>query len=649
MDITTRVRLHTLLALVCLVLVNALPSASARAALGPRSATPASTIQSGGPTDPGELGAFLDAVLPAQLAAAHIPGAAVAVVRDGRVLVARGYGDADRERGAPVDADRTLFRLGSLDKVFVATAVMQLVEGGQLDLHADVNTYLTDFQVPATYPQPITLAHLLTHTAGFEDRAELARTADDLLPPGEYLARHLPARVRPPGELAVYSNPGWTLAGYIVAQVAGIPFERYVEEHILRPLAMGRSTFRQPVPPELAAQLAVGYTGTDGAYRPGAFEYIQGAPAGVMSATAGDMAHFLVAQLQLGRYGEGRILGETGALALQRRQFAQAPAVAGLTYGFEERHLNGRRLLWKDGDTTLFASALALLPEERTGLFVAYNGPGGQVARRDLLRDFLDHYYPAAPAAPTPSANAPEGLGQFAGSYRSARIPTTTFAKLQALFDTRQVRATPDGTLLAPDGQGRDRRWVAVAPLVFQEEAGAETLTFRADPRGRITHLFLGNEPTTAFAKVAWYDAPPVHLATLTIGIPLLLSAVVLLPLGPLRARRRAAVGGPHLPGLARALAGAVGALQLLFVAGLVATLGDPTQLAFGPPPLLRAALAAALLGAILTGGLVVGTALGWRRRYWGLPGRLHYTLVAAAALAFVGELAYWNLLGFRF
>ena len=207
------------------------------------SATPASAHQPyqipaslPGAIDPQELASFLDGVLPAQLEAHHVPGAAVAVVQDGRLVLARGYGTADREQGVPVVADRTLFRVGSVGKTVTWTAVMQLVEQGKLDLHADVNTYLTAFKVPATYPQPITLAHLLTHTAGFDDKGGiLARDPADLQPLGAFLSASLPARVRPPGELAAYSNHGTALAGYIVEQVSGVALRSVRRGAHLRP------------------------------------------------------------------------------------------------------------------------------------------------------------------------------------------------------------------------------------------------------------------------------------------------------------------------------------------------------------------------------------------------------------------------------
>ncbi|WP_163993173.1 serine hydrolase [Pyxidicoccus caerfyrddinensis] len=220
----------------------------------------ASAARAPGPSDPVELGAFLDGVIAAQLKATGTPGATVAVVRNGRVLYSRGHGYADLEQRRPV-GDETLFRIGSISKLFTWTAVMQLAEQGRLELDADVNSYLKGFQLPATYPEPITLRHLMSHTAGFEanDVGGLLQDASGLEPLGQVLARDIPARVRPPGVAASYSNYGAALAGLVVEQVSGRPFEVYIEEAILKPLDMRHSTFRQPPPPGLAEKLATGY------------------------------------------------------------------------------------------------------------------------------------------------------------------------------------------------------------------------------------------------------------------------------------------------------------------------------------------------------------------------------------------------------
>src|SRR5690606_36159751 len=120
-----------------------------------------------------------------------------------------------------------------------------------------INEYL-DFTIPDTYPEPITLQLLLTHTPGFEDIGQglFKLSADEMQPLDEYLRTHIPARVYPPGEVGAYSNIGTALAGYIVERVSGQPFDEYVEQHIFEPLGMAHSTFRQPLPAGLAPHMS---------------------------------------------------------------------------------------------------------------------------------------------------------------------------------------------------------------------------------------------------------------------------------------------------------------------------------------------------------------------------------------------------------
>src|SRR5918997_375789 len=229
---------------------------------------PTALSQQQGPTDPAEMEAFLNEELSREMEKHHIAGAAVSVVKDGELFFAKGYGSADLENNIPVDPEQTIFPIGSVTKLFTWTAVMQLAEQGKLDLDADIDKYL-DFRIPDTYPQPITLENLMTHTAGFEDRRfeQLALDADDQVPTREWLISHMPARIRPPGDVAAYSNYGTALAGDIVARVSGEPYEQYIQEHILNPLDMVHTTARSPMPAELREDASVGYTYEDGAFK----------------------------------------------------------------------------------------------------------------------------------------------------------------------------------------------------------------------------------------------------------------------------------------------------------------------------------------------------------------------------------------------
>lgn len=629
---------------------------SATAAFGAEP-PPVATAPTGVLADPLEVEAFIDGVMAEQLKSYHIPGATVAVVADGELLFAKGYGYADLAARRPVDAERTLFRVGSTSKLFTWTAVMQLVERGKLDLDADVNEYLTDFKVPPAFGEPVTLGELLSHTGGFEDSPMgiFAARAEDLKPLSAYFEENVPARVFPPGEIPSYSNYGTALAGYIVELVSGMPYERYVEENIFEPLAMTRSTFREPVPPALEADVAVGYKFGGGAFVPQHFEWLIPYPAGSMTATATDMARFMAAHLQEGRYGERRILGEAAAREMHRRLFTPDPRVNGSAHGFLEMTVNGERVLWHPGDTVCFHTALALFPERGAGLYVSYNSVDGKRARFDLLNAFADRYFPTTKEpAPQPRPGAANAAARYAGSYVTSRGTFTKIWKFVTFFSSSAMSVTPDGYLIAPGGMGRPPcRYVEVEPGTFRRVEADGTLgdklVFAVDEGGRVTHAFFGNDPTSALIKVPWYEGASFQRFVLALCILFFLSAIFTWPVAWFLGRRRKRPRGPFLARLARLCAWWLSVLNLVFLVSVVTYFQGLADAPYGVTAGLKGALVISIVTAVLAVGVAVLAVVAWVKKFWRVPGRVHYTLVAAAAVAFVLWLNYWNLLGFRY
>jgi CubicO group peptidase (beta-lactamase class C family) len=642
----------------------ALAAPRAEAPMHPRS-VPESTVASG-PSDPEEMEAFLDDFFEAKMAELHIPGAAIVVVRDGQVFLAKGYGYADLARQTPVDPTRTAFRAGSVSKLFTWTAVMQAVERGLLDLDADVNRYLTDFQVPDTYPQPVTLAHLLTHTAGFEDRWIATATHDPgaLEPLGQVLAGAMPERVEAPGVVHSYSNYGTGLAGHLVELVSGRSFDRYVEENILRPLAMDGTTFRQPLPAALAANVATGYTYADGALEAAPLIYQKIGPEGAITVTPIDMAGFMIAHLHEGAYGDVRILETTTAQEMHRQQFTHHPDMPGMTYGFKERFINGRRVIGHGGDIHTFASQMILLPEEDLGFFVAYNR-FDDAFREQLISAFFDHYYPDQGQEPEPQAieMSEERLEHFAGSYRWVKYPRSTIGKLIALVPGPYpliIEANRDSSLsLSFFGADAEWRYVPVGQNVFKQVEGGpqvlgglqidpgDTLAFRENQAGKVTYGFVPLQ-NTAFERLAWYESAEAQMGTMGSLLLLFASAVVVWPLGVVIRRVRKRKREPN-PAWRRALwvGWGVSALNLVFLLVVLLSFGE--ELVFGVPLVIRVILVIPIVTTILSVVTVALSLVAWARGQGSFVGRLTYSLMALAAVLFVLFAGYWNMLGWKF
>ncbi len=641
---------------------------------------PTASWQQQGPTDPAEMEAFMDKELGKEMEKHHIAGAAVSVVKDGKLFFAKGYGSADVENGIPVDPERTNFRIGSIAKLFTWTAVMQLAEQGKLDLDADINTYL-DFRIPDTYPQPITLKDLMAHTAGFEDRyyERLAKDPDDLLPPREWLVTHMPARVSPPGDVAAYSSYGAALAGYIVARVSGQPYDQYVQEHILNPLGMVHTTARPSMPPDIRAHTSVGYIYKDGAFKESPdtsdigqprLEYAdlgQPAlvPAGDMQASATDMARFMITHLQDGRYSdaniaEARILKQTTALQMHSTLYTPDPCLLGTAHGFFDFTDNGQRTIGHSGGSDPIYSLLLLLPDQNLGVFVAYNSEGGGELINQHLgfqRAFFDHYYPAPAVKPIqPPADFAERAGRFEGTYRmTGGVPGTSYTTLEKVgvlfgMSTAKISDSGDGTLLFTNPWG-EWRFVEVEPLYFRQVDAPFHILFREDDQGRITRMFTDYTPMLAFEKLRWYGTPAFNMALALGCVLVFVSMIPVVLIRFVRDRRASSDRKPASRGARAAywIIGGICILNLLFVVGTVLWGESNLVPFFGVSMIYKIVLGLGVLAAVLTVGALIYSVLAWKRGYWGIAARVHYTLVTVAALAFVWFLNYWNLLGWRF
>lgn len=605
------------------------------------------------PTDSVELERFIDGVMGGQLQAHHVPGAAVAVIRDGALLTARGYGYADLSRGMLVDPGETLFRVGTLSGVFTSTAVMQQVEQGSLDLAGQVNAYLTEYPLPTrAYPEPVTLGNLLTQTAGFEERADrlYAKKKADLEPLGVYVQTNRPALVRPPGRLTAYSEYGIATAGNIMEKAAGMPFESYVDAKIFTPLRMERSSFAQP-PVGLSESVSKGYRYSEGSYDASGFEWARPVPALAMSSTATDLASFGISMLQLGAFEDQRILEEPTVVRMRTQLFTNDPRLPGWTPGFMEMAVNGRRVLWMACDTEVFSGGFYLLPDEGVGLVALYNSPGGRAGRDELLKAFMDRYYPVD-RTPLPQAGPAKASGFIPGHYTPARSAYKTLEKL-GIFNTSVGMCTGSrgsGTTYGPDGS-RDR-WVQIGSDFFERADGAfgvhTDIAFRQDTRVPASYMLYYNDPSTGFTKQKWFEDLDFQR-----GVAWAMAAVFasMLLLGPValfynRRRRRSSGVPPRLAWIARLLAWVTCLLDLGFLGWVwwMVRSSDYTVTA-----LSKGVLVVPIIATVLAGFVLILAVVAWALRFWKPAGRVYYSVVALALLAFIWWTAYWNLWGFKY
>lgn len=619
-----------------------------------RSAKPDATSQSSLPV-PGltapDLEAFLDGVMPLQLAREDIAGAVVLVVKDGRVLFAKGYGYADVAKRTPVTPDGTLFRPGSVSKLFTWTAVMQLVEAGKIDLDRDVNDYL-DFKIPAKFGKPITMRNLMTHTPGFEETAEdlFVGGASDLKPLGEYLKAHLPQRVYPPGVTPAYSNYGATVAGYIVQRVSGQPFDDYIEQHIFAPLGMTHSTFRQPLPAALQPMMSDGYTVASQPAKP--FEFVQAWPAGSSSVTATDISHFMIAHLQDGRYEGVQILRPQTAQLMHARAFANLPSMNAMALGFYEETRNGHRIIGHAGDTQYFHSDLHLIPDAGVGFFVSYNSAGkGEISPRTAVwHAFLDRYFPYNPPSTPSVASAAQDAATVSGRYIVSRRSETTILKVTTVLGETKVYPNSDGSISVDalkDLNGQPKKFKEIEPLVFREVNGQDKVGFKREGGGLVMVI---DFPFMVFQRAPWYENSGLNLPIITCAMVVFLLTLLLWPIAALSRRHY----GKQLelpPGRSRLriLVRMVCAIDLVFVIAFAVLFAiaskDIGMLSERLNPWLRFVQLIGWLGVLGTLIVLVHLVRSWADRQRGLWSKIGDALIALACVGFVWFVFTWNML----
>lgn len=603
-----------------------------------------------GPRDRAELGTFFDGLYAGLERAHHLSGMTVAVVRDGEVILLKGYGYADIGKRKPVDPERTLFRIGSITKALTWTALMQLSAESRIDLNSSVDQFLPEeLTIRSPWKVSPRMHDLMDHTPGYDDVPVVGLFRHEPYTGSlrDALLETMPVLVRKPGEMVSYSNYGAALAGFIVERVSNVRWENYVQNAILTPLKMDAATAEQPVPPELAAQVATGYRWTDGELKAQGFEYVPLAPAGGASVSASAMAHFMLAHLQDGRYGTERILPEWAARQMHEPVYRAAPQLGAWLHGLYELRAASPRVYGHGGDTLWFHSLMALFPETNTGLFVSFNSDSGTPARSEVYKAFLARYYPQ-PQQETPKLLAgAEGRGAASsGWFVSTRLARRTPARMMALMNILSIDSEgPNRVAVRGPSWSAPKHFVEVEPWVYREIRGQDLLVMRPVRGGSPEYAFLASNPGSAFERVSAFWSPPVQwsiagLAGLGILISLFGYPIAAVRGALLGLRLDSHVKASHVAAWMASAAFSVGILCFLTY------LRDPQELVFGIPESLRAAGWCGRIGSALTVLSSASVVILWARGFGRTGGRVVHSLVVVCQVTLALWAVRWGLLG---
>ena len=589
------------------------------------------------------LEAYVDGLIAAHRREHDTPGVAVSVVHDGRLVFAKGYGVADIETGATVDGHETLFRIGSITKTFVWTAAMMLVERGSLDLDADINTYLEDFQIPEKFDAPITMHHLMAHRAGFEDSFSLYTKQDgeNEVSLSTALQDDLPVRVYPPGQRTAYSNYGTALAARVIENISGQGIEAFIESEILAPLGMTKATLAGPseMPANKRNTLSNSLRVENGVYRAETPMQIGPyAPVGAMAAPAAEMARWMLFHLGRGEHDGVRLMRNDTHDAMWRRAFTDRPDGADLAHGFFNVPYRGLQTYGHGGATAAFYSDMVMVPELGLGIFISQNATNNRTLINEFAELVIDFVMEPRSAQ---SAKTKIDVQPYIGAYLTNRRSFTTFMKINASQDVTKIAAANDGALTVATASGADTYFPTEQADVFENKQ-TQKLVFNRNEKGAVTHFTRGRG-IVSYEKVGFFSNP--IFLNISIGAAFFFSVTTWLGAwrrqgrgdAPSATARRLSLGAFTVAGLVFAFLGAVIATTI------VAATTSGFDLLLNPPISFSLMQTIGLILLIAAPLILFSLWPAWTSSGWSLWRKSHHTAFALAFLLLGGALIKWN------
>jgi len=528
---------------------------------------------------------------------------------------------------------------------------MKLAQEGMVELDADVNLYLNDFSVPDNFDEPVTLRSLMSHSAGFEERLYrlFVRDPSEFKPMGDLLSKQLPKRVRPPMKHASYSNHGTGLAQYVVEQVTGMPFEEYAEVHILEPLGMKNTTFRQPIQERLVGNLSNGYTFSNGSFNKMYFEYIPMKGVGGASSSASDMAVFMKSLLNETCREDFCLLDSATYSQMKEPVMIHSEGMNPALHGFVDMSRNDVKIIGHGGATFWFHSVLAILPDHDTGIFISFNSAGGSGISRKVLDKITDRYFPdERPLFETINLTE-EQLEQFSGSYISNRRSHLGFLKVLAMESITDISAA-NSKLRMDEPGGETTFWLPVDELTFRKEDSNELIAFSIEDE-KASHMFRKQSPDIAYERLRGLNTPLLHKSVFyvtLITIAYILAGWPALYFARLRYKpvRRGVKRLPVEAKLGAWLCAACFAAAFILFNSAIAS---GREMILEIPATMKVGLVFPFISMLFLLFMIWRSMDIWNTRRLSFRNKLFYVVIIIIFGATLWQLHYWNLLGWKY
>ncbi|MCY6354169.1 serine hydrolase domain-containing protein [Clostridium sp. ZS2-4] len=472
-----------------------------------------------------ELKVFLKKTIKENFEKYKLPSLSIVVVKDGQVIYENALGYADIENKIKADAHITVYRIGSISKLFTETAIMHLYEQGKIDLKEDANKYLKDIKIQNKFIKKVTVENLLTHTSGIDEATTpygAAKTDKDMINLSQFLKKHPPVVVTEPGKICLYSNIGIDLLGNIIENVSGIKYEEYIQKNIFNVLDMKNSKVALPI-----NNMAKNYDSLASSE----YYYYNDNPAGGINSTPADMGKFMIAHLQNGVYKNQKMLKEETAKLMHEHHFANNNNLIGIGYGFWEKNFNGRRIIGHEGAFAIgYFGDMLLYPEENLGMYIVSNNL--TVAAHAILNienSFFNKFYPdnttkAYSNSTMNSDDAAKYIGTYRSYHDSAKSNFSKFMSFLGAIDENedvQIDYDRNKSTLIYHGishlkQKEDVALIKTSNNLFRRADNNDLVAFREE-KGKVKYVFLNNAPYDSFERVEFKDNYKLNLAVFII------------------------------------------------------------------------------------------------------------------------------------
>jgi len=591
----------------------------------------------------------------------EVPGGTITVVQGRQVLLNKGYGTAHILKTQDFSSDSTVLTVASVSELFTNIATLQLYENGSIDLDADVSTYLKSITLPKDFG-PLSVRNLLMHTDGFEAQiiGGVAKEPQSIRPLKDELTSYITNRFTEAGKVITYGNIASNILGVLIEDVTGMSFAEYTEKKIFIPLGMNSSTFEQILPPEMFARTAIGYTNPIPSHNPYPYLYVNLAPMSGLRTTATDMSRFMMALQNGGALGKNRILKAKTVDFLFKENFRMHPDLPGVTPGFLEMEIDGKRVLYRDGDGLGFRSRIFFLPAENISVFFHFNGDNGEKIREKLTLDFVQKYFHRPSLDASTEVVSDSTLEDYAGVYRPVQADESTFFKVALLFSNYLTVLSENGGLSIqapglgesygafPDESVWQKKGDSLFVEVVRKKLTTNSIYFKYNPENDTEYLVSSRGYHGVYRKLAFWEEPGFHYNLVLFSMIVFHFTFFLWPLTTWFFRKRNSDFRP-LPLKLRVAAFTVSAIYPILFVLLFVVLKNYQEVLFGVPTGVKLLLTGFLAAIPVALYFLYELVKSWKTLQVSLFDRLFLAVLSFAILIFNWFLFHWNLLGFNY